>query len=263
MNTLKDFGLSVLASLVASFTFVLTAALAGFWYKTRLGPRSVITLFLEFIAPGGVFFYSNRENLRKALGPVHTYVSTAKKELIYIGVWLDGLLKKHAFSECLVALANRGVTVAVYLLHPDSPLVEMYAARVKRPVGDLRERILASEARLLELRAAVQPEMRDRLAVHFHDRPITAACFLFDREDPVEGKLLVDHSLINADDEVASYGFELRNPRLPMFQQVVQSYSDLLEAAIPTRDPLRVAGIAPLQAILKSGVEPTQPLIAP
>jgi len=108
---MSEFLLNVLADIVGSIVFIVAVALLGFYIKSKIPFRSLIALVREFISPGGIFFYSNRRNLRDALGTVDEYISTTTQELVYIGFWLDTLLGNAKFGERLVELANKGGSI--------------------------------------------------------------------------------------------------------------------------------------------------------
>lgn len=222
-----DLSIGISANLIV----IAGVAVAAFYFKLRISLRSLLALIREFVAPGGLYFYSCRENLKDALGTSDEYITNAQEELIYVGFWLDSLLANVKFGEQLVRMVNGGIKVKIYLINPTSPLLDIYARRVNKLGAHLAERVDKSAKRLAELRAAVIAEHRHNLILYYHDCPISAPCFMLDRDKKERCRILVDHSFINSDDVRCSYGIEIRRQASPLFNFILDQYKDIEETA--------------------------------
>ncbi|MCP4119655.1 MAG: hypothetical protein GY737_30495 [Desulfobacteraceae bacterium] len=202
--------------------------------KTKLPFQSLITSFRQFLIPGGLFFYTEREYLQDTLGSKIKYISEASDELVYIGVCFGSLLKKDHYEvgEQLVRLANKGVKIQIYILSPNTNLLEFYAKRMNESDDCLRDKILKSKKRLVELQKSVIEINQKKFSIYYHERLITSTCFMIDRNDDKKGKILVDHSMIPEHEKSQSYGFEIRRPSLELFTGVKSMFKDVEATAI-------------------------------
>lgn len=220
----------IIASIIALVIVTLATRIA-LGFSNIPGVKVTFRLVKDFFSSGGLNFFSNREayTRHKDHGSADSYITQqTKAEIIYVGFYLAQSCDIGNILNCLVSLANKGISVKVVLLDPSSPNISATADFFMINKEHLVSCINETKNKLLRARrTSVSQDNKKKLSVYLHNKSITASAFIIDGTMPKVGRILLDHKLYGVPRE-NSYGIELRSNG-NLYRSVLDSYMKILD----------------------------------
>jgi hypothetical protein len=205
---MTGFLVGVGSSLVAAiiFSLLLYGRAAGnlkwtdfklFWFMTsRLRANGIINFF-----PSRADYIKFRQN-----GTISQYISTADRELLYVGFWLAHGTEMSNVGEALIELVRKGVAVELVFIDPDGECLPAMANYFDIPVEEVRSRVASTIEKMQRIRESLDEDLQPRFRLKTHQKLLTASSFLMDGGTE-NAKILVDFKLF-ASGRDHSFGIE-------------------------------------------------------
>jgi len=227
----RQFWAGVAASLTAAFIA---------WVVVQLKSRALLswgTLSLFWsvtrrLKDTGVSnFFTSRSDyaLFRKQKTISDYISTARKELVYVGFWLAKAVEIENIQDKLRELLDRGCTVELVFLdrNLDPTLRSKIAACLGMSQDSLVGRLDCTWSDMRSFRDDLPEEVKPRFILRSHQEFISSSALIFDPATE-HAKTLVDFKLYGAGRQ-NSFGIELKPSKLPnsLYERVTDSFLEV------------------------------------
>jgi hypothetical protein len=224
----------VIASIASILGFIVGAAASqsGRQIITDIKHAICVPLLGVRLVRLGIYeFFDSRDARNKGKNAANTlnYIADAKKEIGIISLSLNYSILHLGLQNQLRTMikSNPLLNIYLFLLDPESPIVES-AARVTNRNGDeLRELINQSLIRVTALHDMLDPMERQRFHLHLYSAYIANTILVVDPYEKT-GHILVENYLYKRNIE-ERYSFECKRPGSKMFDKVRQAYEEFKE----------------------------------
>lgn len=232
---MSNFLLGVLASLSAMFIGFLivqvkTRALLSwgtfflFWSITRRLRDTGITNFFTS--------RSDYVSFRKERS-ISEYISTTKKEFLYVGFWLaQGVEIDNVYSK-FRELLHKGCTVEIVLMdqNSDSNFKRKVAAYLGFSEESLSTRLSNTWSNMIQFKNSLSEDLKARFILRYHQELVSSSTFIFDYRTE-SAKTLVDFKLYGMGRE-QSFGIELKPSEIEnsLYERVTNSFLEIKKKA--------------------------------
>jgi len=195
--------------------------------------RSLAYPFLgvRLIRMGIYDFFDSRLTLvrRKKTTHIIEYLRPATSEIGIIALSLNySIIHQNLHEELRKLLKTKPkLQIYIFLLDPDSSIVESVATASARSPQELREYIYQSLSRLKRMAATFSEDEKQRFHVCLYDTYVANSILVVDPYHK-RGRILVENYLYKVPIQ-ARYSFECRRPNSPMFEKVRIAYERFKE----------------------------------
>ena len=183
-------------------------------------------LGIKLIRLGVYDFFDSRTSLARTRGSTRIidYVGLAKKELGIIAISLNySIVHQHLHDDLRNLIKGHNeLNIFVFLLNPDSNVLQSVATATGRSVEELRQYIRQSLSRLTEMVQNLDTAERQRFHLHFYDTYVANSILVIDPHES-NGRFLVENYLYKVPIH-GRYSFECRRPDSPMYNKLLIAY---------------------------------------
>lgn len=195
--------------------------------------RSLRVPFLgvRLVRVGVYDFFDSRAALsrQKKTTSIVEYLRPATKELGIIALSLNfSIIFQHLHDQLRTFLKTRPeLHIYLFLLQPESPILETVATASGRTGQELKHFIQQSWERLNRMAASLDPSERARLHLRMYDTYVANSILVVDPYE-LNGRILVENYLYKTPID-SRYSFECRRPGSVMYDKVRLAYEHFKE----------------------------------
>lgn len=224
----QNFISDVSANIVAEIVITILTIVVVFSRKYIFEFFKNLNLIMSIYKSGMKRFYYNREMLIKQLGPVGQEISKAKKEFIYIGYAMSGVIKQNFSDAVIKAISEKDVKFKICIFDISSDIINSYVAYTGESKETIVQSLIDTEKQINKLKLRIPPDKQDSIVLIKHKHFLPSSCFIVDR-DSNDGFIHFNYKPPKSV-KYNDFGFIIKNNKQKnnFFKDLLKGYLELL-----------------------------------
>ncbi len=211
--------------IVALIVAIITGSIAYIWKnRKKLKFFSFFKLIVNIKKSGMLYFFYNKDMLRKQLGTIGDEIGRAKTRFIYIGYTMSDIIRQDMEEALIKAINERDVSFEFCILDGESECANLYAMYTGREIDEIKVTLNKTAIIIERIRDKIKDDKKNHLKLLKHNLFITSSCFLIDIEES-SGWIHFNYKAPKAT-KFQDFGFVLTKSKF--YDKMKESYLDIL-----------------------------------